>query len=243
MQSTVQVQATIAQAEGPNMALGPVERGATKRARSERTDPSPVQIESLEQPAAKRPRIKRDASVLAYMRCIPPAAIPEGMWVPRLLEGGFQCTVDGCGATNKTEFGIRVHYRAAHLDDRPFECTYAGCGAAFVRKGDCEAHIRSHLGERPYGCIHPKCGASFLTAGGLTRHTSVHLEAEARPQYPCRVAGCTETFLSSSGRSTHARAHHSKKPKPYACAVADCAYRAYRPSAIVAHAKKHRGGN
>ncbi|KAI5630924.1 hypothetical protein NE865_16358 [Phthorimaea operculella] len=98
-----------------------------------------------------------------------------------------------------------ISHMNAHKSVRPYTCNYCGC--QFIRKYNCQRHVREHEMAKKYVCKVPECGKSFHRSYYLSEHMKVH--SGARP-FSCSI--CGKTSSNKSNHNKHLKIHHAREP-------------------------------
>ncbi|KAG8226353.1 hypothetical protein J437_LFUL010492 [Ladona fulva] len=122
-------------------------------------------------------------------------------------ERPFSCGI--CGKGFATKWNLQLH-RWVHASphSKPFKC--ATCKAAYHRRVDYVAHIRSHRKVRPYVCN--TCGRRFMRKYNCVRHSREH---ETGKKFECSI--CHKRFHRRYYLKEHLRIHTGLRP--YVCHV------------------------
>ncbi|XP_071442921.1 uncharacterized protein [Hetaerina americana] len=122
-------------------------------------------------------------------------------------ERPFSCGI--CGKGFATKWNLQLH-RWVHASphSKPFKC--ATCKAAYHRRVDFIAHVRSHRKVRPYVCN--TCGRRFMRKYNCVRHSREH---EAGKAFECTI--CQKRFHRRYYLKEHLRIHTGLRP--YVCHV------------------------
>ncbi|XP_046397223.1 uncharacterized protein LOC124164095 [Ischnura elegans] len=122
-------------------------------------------------------------------------------------ERPFSCGI--CGKGFATKWNLQLH-RWVHASphSKPFKC--ATCKAAYHRRVDFIAHVRSHRKVRPYVCN--TCGRRFMRKYNCVRHSREHETGKA---FECTI--CQKRFHRRYYLKEHLRIHTGLRP--YVCHV------------------------
>ena len=142
------------------------------------------------------------------------------------------CEAEGCGKTFASEGHMRRHYRAVHLEERPFKCPT--CGLAYSEIGSLNRHVDSvHLHKKPFRCTTGDCDKTYSQRGKLTEHIqAVHLKEKP---HACPHPDCGLAFLKAHELVVHERRHTGEKP--FCCPYFDCSYTSATQGRVNAHVK------
>ena len=118
---------------------------------------------------------------------------------PKIQNGKYPCTYEGCKRTFNYSSSRRLHIRRAHTGERPFKCP--NCDKSFHDSGALKAHVLIHEGVK-FKC--DICGKLLAARKTLKRHIKrVH---ERRSQkWQCQL--CGDGFGTASALETHIRRH------------------------------------
>ena len=93
--------------------------------------------------------------------------------------GKYQCPIEGCGKTPKTELGFREHQRS-HGHERRFACEVGGCGRTFQARRGLVRHGIVH--GKGFQCGIRPCRRIFLSQTRLDQHLKGHQNAETEAE-------------------------------------------------------------
>lgn len=106
---------------------------------------------------------------------------------------------------------LKIHFRRAHTDERPFQCNL--CSSTFAEKSELSTHTRrvhsrpDHI--KPYACSH--CPSTFRSKSALRGHTENHT---GEYRFWCAICQCNQHSgpqLAEHNRMYHAPTTHTLK--------------------------------
>ena len=116
----------------------------------------------------------------------------------------FPCEFPGCNVKTKSSQCLRVHYKHAHSDERPFTCQVEGCEYRGKIFGAVTAHMLTHRSDRPFPCSDAKCGYKAKSRSMLNVHMK---RGHGNVFYHCSKTDCTYKTRSVHQFSRHHLSH------------------------------------
>jgi len=142
-------------------------------------------------------------------------------------------------ASSSGAHALKTHPKqkpTAHVpnsDTEQLHCTNVGCNFSTLDPRKLRIHVRRM--HQPRACA--ECGV-MVKRYKMKEHLQTH-SGVARPQVPCPIAGCGQSFLTEQGLRGHVLRH---SPPKLACTHPGCPKLFYTTSELTKHAIQCHGG-
>lgn len=142
-----------------------------------------------------------------------------------------QCTI--CPKSFGNAYGLTVHMKTVHSDDRKFRCPY--CEKTYKTSSVLKTHIRAMHGppelKKPHKC--GECNKGFTNVTLLRDHQLLHNSG----CFVCEI--CNKEYLNRYSLIRHFKLDHDEVSKKHCCTL--CPKRFVSPSSLKRHLYHHSG--